>query len=352
MSALTKDKLIFDPADLADSDNMGVYMRAGSDGDLISSTNVGGKEGMDVNLINTSIDVTATDLDIRDLDQAQDSVAIGDGTDIVAVSGSGELSVVDTNIALLTKAEDSAHVSGDSGIQALAVRADADGSLVGTDGDYAPLQVDAQGKLKVAATINANFEYAEDSAHTTGDSGAFILAVANHTQGALHSADGDYAALQVDAEGRLRVIADLDLVGDLVADGAADSEDPLKVGSHAYDQASPLAAVDAGDKANLASDLYRRVFINDAPAIAVATATVTVGATEVAVPATNLAGRTRMIIQNTSNNPVYVGATGLSTSDGIQIAKGATLTLEIGEAIDLFAIAGSAGNVIRVMELA
>lgn len=34
------------------SDNVGAWLRAGSDGDRISSTNVGGKEGLDVNIIN------------------------------------------------------------------------------------------------------------------------------------------------------------------------------------------------------------------------------------------------------------------------------------------------------------
>lgn len=35
------------------SDNVGAWLRAGSDGDRISSTNVGGKEGLDVNIINS-----------------------------------------------------------------------------------------------------------------------------------------------------------------------------------------------------------------------------------------------------------------------------------------------------------
>jgi len=35
------------------SDNVGAWLRAGSDGDRISSTNIGGKEGLDVNIINS-----------------------------------------------------------------------------------------------------------------------------------------------------------------------------------------------------------------------------------------------------------------------------------------------------------
>lgn len=34
------------------SDNVGAWLRAGTDGDRLSSTNIGGKEGLDVNIIN------------------------------------------------------------------------------------------------------------------------------------------------------------------------------------------------------------------------------------------------------------------------------------------------------------
>lgn len=52
-------------------------------------------------------------------------------------------------------AEDVASQAADKGISVLAVRRDADTSLVGTDGDYANLQVNAAGSLKVAITAGA-----------------------------------------------------------------------------------------------------------------------------------------------------------------------------------------------------
>lgn len=55
-----------------------------------------------------------------------------------------------TTIASAIKAEDSVFVTGDAGIQMLAVRQDAMAAL-GADGDYAPLQVNATGRLKVSA---------------------------------------------------------------------------------------------------------------------------------------------------------------------------------------------------------
>lgn len=49
----------------------------------------------------------------------------------------------------LGKAEDSPHTSGDTGVMAMGVRRDANTALVGTDGDYAPYQVNAVGAVKV-----------------------------------------------------------------------------------------------------------------------------------------------------------------------------------------------------------
>lgn len=193
--------------------------------------------------------------------------------------------------------------------------------------------------------------YEEDSVHGSGDRGQFVLAVQTAAQGAL-AADGDYAPFQVDSDGRLRVVADIDLTGDLVGDGEADTEDPLKVGSHAYDQSSALGSVDAGDKANLASDLYRRIFVNDAPNIAMAAAAATVGITEVALPASNLAGRTRLMIQNNGDKPLFLGPTGVTVSSGIEVSKGGTFTMEVGEAIQMYGISSAASQDVRVMEFA
>lgn len=54
-------------------------------------------------------------------------------------------------IAAAVKAEDSAHVSGDSGIPLLALRASADTVTTSNDGDYANLKTDEEGRLKVAS---------------------------------------------------------------------------------------------------------------------------------------------------------------------------------------------------------
>lgn len=65
-------------------------------GSVVVSTASGDSLTVDgtVNIGNT-VTVTATDLDIRDLDHSQDSVAVGDGTDILAVNADGSINITD-----------------------------------------------------------------------------------------------------------------------------------------------------------------------------------------------------------------------------------------------------------------
>ena len=121
------DRLLFDPA-LTDNNPIVASYHYGAGGDLITSTLVSGKEGLDVNVINASIPVTqsgtwavqvtdgtdtlaidasgfvtaningtvtvqATNLDTRNLTHVSDSVKIGDGTDFLAIETDGSVNV-------------------------------------------------------------------------------------------------------------------------------------------------------------------------------------------------------------------------------------------------------------------
>jgi hypothetical protein len=187
------------------------------------------------------------------------------GTFVVQENGAAltALQLIDN----LVLAEDAAHVSGDAGIQSLAVRNDSDTSLAGTTGDYTPLQVDANGYLKVnikagagsggtASTDDAAFtagsgsgtpmmgfvtsdlvdsgdvgvigmlanrqvkvtlydsagaelavgggtQYDEDTAHVSGDKLTMAGAVRRDAATSGVSADGDRATMNVDANGLL-----------------------------------------------------------------------------------------------------------------------------------------------------
>lgn len=63
---------------------------------------------------------------------------------------------IDSKLGALSKAEDAAHVSGDQGIQSLAVRKDASGSNVNTDGDYASIIAWGEGSVKVIDVANSS----------------------------------------------------------------------------------------------------------------------------------------------------------------------------------------------------
>lgn len=154
---------------------------------------------------------------------------------------------IDGTLTALSKAEDAAHSSGDQGIQALAVRNDTEGSLVDTDGDYAPLQVDSLGRLRVIADLDvANLsEKAEDAAHSSGDIGDFVLAVRQDTLASSTSADGDYAAFKVNAAGELYVVDSgaNALLTTIDADTSAIAVDIAAIETELLDQGTTLDSI-------------------------------------------------------------------------------------------------------------
>ena len=93
---------------------------------------------------------------------------------------------------------------------------------------------------------------AEDAVHSTGDAGVQLLAVRKDTPAALAGTDGDYIPLIVDANGRLYA----NEAGD-VAHDSADSGNPVKVGGQAR-TTNPTAVTDA-DRVNLVLDKIGRM---------------------------------------------------------------------------------------------
>lgn len=241
---------------------------------------------------------------------ANSGVDIGD-VDVTSV-------VPGTGASNLGKAEDAAHSTGDVGVMSLAVRKDTAAALAGTDGDYAPLEVDADGKLHVnpgtvtvtnahltslggaisgtevqvdvvgalPAGTNAigklaansgvdigdvdvasvvpgtgatNLGKAEDAAHTSGDVGVMALSVRQDTAAALSGTDADYQPLITDASGRLHVTASGG-VGGTVAHDSADSGNPVKVGGKAR-TTNPTAVADADRVDATFDDIGRQVVV-------------------------------------------------------------------------------------------
>jgi len=162
LSGLSKYKIAVDAASLADGDSIAAYLTSAA-GDLITSTTVGAKEALDA------------------LTQAEhlDGSAYAAGVDYLSSMG-----VVDNN------------------------------------GDWVPLTLDANGNLPVSATIDFAGDYAEDSAHVSGDIGLFTLSVRRDTRASGTSADGDYASFNTNSVGELYV-KDTDVATALTAANAS-----------------------------------------------------------------------------------------------------------------------------------
>ena len=115
--------------------------------------------------------------------------------------------------------------------------------------------------------IVAGAEYAEDAAHTSEDTGNFILGVRNDTLAALGGTDGDYVPFQMNASGALYVevaslpasTSTIEVVGD-AAENAAVAGNPVLVGGR-YDSSG--RTLGDGDVGAVALDADGAVHITD-----------------------------------------------------------------------------------------
>lgn len=212
-----------------------------------------------------------------------------------ATIDSQTLSIQNT-LTALSKAEDSPHVSGDQGIQALAVRNDA-GVALAADGDYIPFTTDATGRLRVAATVTSNAEHAEDAAAVSGDIGVFSLGVRRDATGS-NAANGDYTEIQTWSNGELKVV----------------------------------------DVSN-AAILQQQVAVTT---------------TAAQIPAANLANRKSLMIQNTGASKVWVGSATLTSTGaaaGIELPANSFMELECGPAVAVFAKTNAGAGQLNLLEL-
>ncbi len=127
--------------------------------------------------------------------------------------------------------------------------------------------VQVDGAALTALQLIDNIVSVEDAVHGSGDSGVMSLAVRNDTLATLVTADGDYAPLQVDADGALFVsirdggnsitidgtVTASNAAGDIAHDGA-DSGNPIKLGGRAQEPTSAPDEVADNDRADALFD--------------------------------------------------------------------------------------------------
>lgn len=170
-----------------------------------------------------------------------------------------------------------------------------------------------------------------------------------HVSDSIKIGDGtDFLA--VNADGSINV----NLTDDSIADDAVDAGNPFKVGGRAYSTATALGALSAsGDRGDLLMDLYRQVFVRDSHDVAAVFTEETVGATAAEILATPTAGRKTVLLQNQSNDDIWLGFDNtVAVDNGIKIPKNASMEFKFGASIDLWCISSGAGKVLGCIEAA
>lgn len=279
--------------------------------------------------------------------------------------------------------------------------------VVDNAGNWVPFQLNAAGELPVSATVNFAGDYAEDSAHVSGDVGLFSLAVRRDARTSGTSDDGDYASFNVNANGEMWV-HDADVLAELVAansslDAIESDVDAIRI--EQADQGLTLDAIladtatidsqtlsiqntltalskaedaihssgdqgiqalavrkdsqgsnaDDGDYTSLQTWSEGSLKVVDVANSGFLQQQVSVTSTAAQVPAVNLASRKSLMLQNTSTVKMWIGSATVTTSGataGIELPANSFLELECGPAVNVFAIKSGVGSAnLNVLEM-
>lgn len=276
-------------------------------------------------------------------------------------------------------ASDAAYVLGDFGALGLAVRKDVAATIASADGNRGPLQLDANGALRVNAAVTFTAEHNEDDPMVNGDPGIATLLVRQDTLAVSTSTDGDYGSFKSNNLGELYV-HDTSALAQLVSansnlttintslgtinttlTGQTKAEDSASANG---DLLTPAATIRRdttgsqtstnGDYAELQSWSNGELKTADIVNLANLQQVVTVGVTASTLPATPLANRKLVFIQHVTDGTVYLG-TSTVTADtaatgGFQLGKGGYVSAEAGPADIIYGIGSSATRKVVVWE--
>lgn len=222
----------------------------------------------------------------------------------------------------------------------------------------------ASGSLTITEADN----YAEDSAHTSGDTGGFILAVRRDTRAVGSDTDGDYSSLNVNAVGELwvkdaDVLAELqggisidDGGGSITVDGTVaatqsgtwtvditDGGGSITVDAVDLDIRDLTAASDSvaawthDGTGNAIESINGHLKVVDCTDTVTYTAQALTGAAAATAVAA-VSGQSFMEIQNNGSEPVYMTAAGATAaSPGLCIPCGGTWSGKVCGAVNLYA---------------
>lgn len=324
-----KEHICFDPAlgDLSENDNIGAFVRAGTDGDPISSG-----DGSSDNVANTF-----EGLDARSFMFAYD--ATGDNWDRLRINSSGEL-LVSANLTVdndFAHAEDDAHVSGDIGSFSLSIRLDdIDGVntayIAGANGDYQGFFTDEKGQLYV-----------------TDESGNALLTTIDSV---LDNILIDTNAMVVDlAAIEVELLDQGTTLDSILVDTNAMVVDLAAIEVELLDQGTTLDSV--------LVELQKNKFIGDClrvtdAAQSIKTTAVSATGTQADLLTSALSNRTGLYVQNCGNRPVYIAEDGAAdaAATGLKLSCGAVAEFKFGASARLDIKAAGGTQEVRVLEYA
>ncbi len=193
----------------------------------------------------------------------------------------------------------------------------------------------------IKVDIVAGAEYAEDAAHTSADTGQFILGVRNDTLAALGGTDGDYVAFQMNADGALYVDVANGGVLESAVDGLETKLDTLETTLTAIetDAAAVEVLLTAANVDHAANEALLTTIDADTGAIKTAVETID-----------NAISGTEMQVDVVASLPAGSNAIGkLSANSGVDIGDvdvtslpASTNTIEVvGDAAEDAAVAGN-----------
>lgn len=294
--------LVFDPTEAADSSNVGAYVRAGSDGDLIASQTIAAEEWLNV----------ASAL----FDSAGNGItSTGNALDVNIASGSFS--------SASDYAEDSAHTSGDVGKFTLGIRVDDLSAvpasvLADTEGDYQGFISNANGALYVAGVDFdiRSLSSATDSIAITDGGGSITVDAVDLDIRDLSSATDSVAAWLSDGSGN--------------AIGSTTGSLNVHVAN--------ASDIDIDD------DLADTAILGSATAVSTSAINVVTSA---------LANRKHMFLANLGNKALYFGQSGVTAANGFPLFPREKLAARIGPSIapQIIGAAGASAEDLRVLEL-
>lgn len=222
-------------------------------------------------------------------------------------------------------------------------------------------------------SVSLDSEFDEDSAHTSGDKGQHILAVRQDTLAASTSADGDYASLKSNASGELYVTANISNASLQVTQGTSpwvigDGGGSITVDATALDIRPLTAATDSVDAwthdgsgnaigstaGSLDVNVTNAIDVDDGiadTALLAKAETVGTSAGQIVDGGDELANRKYLFMYNNSSRRMYIGASGVDTTDGFPIPPRSILETRIGPSVDVYAIGAAAGLNMRTLQL-